>query len=167
MDRDRLWKGIQDGIITRVGTDHIPYTREVKLKKGFWDAIVGVGDGHYVLLPLMFSEGVNKGRINLDTLRQLLCENPAKTFGIYPQKGTLNIGADADVVIIDPHKEFVVDYKESESSIEYSIYQGWKIKGMPVATFVNGYLVAENMKIVDETPHGKLVRHNPKGAKLV
>jgi dihydroorotase-like cyclic amidohydrolase len=166
-DRDRIWQGIKEGVITHIGTDHVNYTREQKLGPDFWDTICGCGDGDSVLLSLMFSEGVNKNRINIDTLRKLLCENPAKTFGIYPQKGTLNIGADADIVIIDPEKEMVIDYKDSESTNEFSLYQGWKVKGVPVATFVDGHLVAENYKIVDETPRGKLVRHGKKTTKLI
>lgn len=166
-DRERLWQGIQEGVITRVGTDSVAYTLKQKLEPDFWDTICGCGDGYGVLLPLMFSEGVQKNRISLETLRKLLCENPAKTYGIYPQKGTLNIGSDADVVIIDPNKEMVIDQKESESFCEFNLYQGWKVKGVPVATFVGGHLVAENYKIVDETPHGKLVRHNLKNSKLV
>ncbi|MGB4042424.1 MAG: amidohydrolase family protein [Thermacetogeniaceae bacterium] len=166
-DRERLWQAIREGIITCVGTDSVAYTRKQKLEPDFWDTICGCGDAYYCLLPLMFSEGVNKNRISLDTLRKILCENPAKRYGIYPQKGTLNIGSDADITIIDPNKEMVIDYQESESSNEFSLYQGWKVKGVPVATFVNGYLVAENMKIVDETPHGKLVHHNLKTSKIV
>lgn len=166
-DRDRLWQGIKEGIITHVGTDHVNYTRDQKLSKGFWETICGCGDGESVLLPLMYSEGVNKDRISIDTLRKILCENPAKSFGIYPQKGTLNIGSDADIVIIDPKKEMVIDYKNSESTNEFSLYQGWKVTGVPVATFVNGHLVAENYKIVDEVPHGKLVKHGQKNTKLI
>jgi dihydroorotase-like cyclic amidohydrolase len=166
-DRDRLWKGIQEGIITHVGTDSVAYTRKQKLEPDFWDTICGCGDGYGVLLPLMFSEGVNKNRITLDTLRKILCENPAKTYGIYPQKGTLNIGSDADITIIDPNKEMVIDNSKSESSNEFNLYEGWKVKGVPVATFVGGYQVVENYKIIDEVPHGKLVHHNLKNPKLI
>jgi dihydropyrimidinase len=156
-DRDRLWEGINEGVIECIGTDHVSYTREKKLASDFWTTTAGVGDGYSVLLPLMFSEGVTKGRITLDTLRKILCENPAKVFGLYPQKGTLAVGADADVVIIDPDKEYVIDYKDSESFNEFSIYQGWKVKGFPIATFSKGNLVAENYKIVAKEPKGKLL----------
>lgn len=166
-DREKLWKGIQEGIITRVGTDSVAYTKKQKLEPDFWDTICGCGDGYGVLLPLMFSEGVNKNKISLDTLRKILCENPAKTYGIYPQKGTLNIGSDADITIIDPNKEMVINNNDSESSNEFNLYEGWKVRGVPTATFVNGHLVAENYKIVDETPHGKLVHHNLKSSKVV
>lgn len=156
-DRDRLWKGINEGIIECIGTDHVAYTSEKKLTPDFWSTTAGVGDGYSVLLPLMFSEGVNKGRISVNTLRKILCENPAKAFGLYPQKGTLAVGADADVVIIDPKKEMVIDHRDSQSFNEFSIYQGWKVTGAPVATFVRGRLVSENYRIVADSPSGKLL----------
>ncbi len=157
-DRERLWKAINEGVITCVGTDHVAFTRDKKLDPGFWETSPGCGDGLSVLLPLMFSEGVTKGRITLDMLRKILCENPAKAFGIYPKKGTIAVGSDADIVIIDPDKEMTIDYKESESSNEFSIYQDWKVKGVPTATFLRGHLVAENYKIVDEEPRGKIIK---------
>ena len=159
-DKDRLWEAINEGIIECVGTDHTAYTRAKKLAPDFWTTTAGVGDGYSVLLPLMFSEGVNKGRISISTLRKILCENPAKVFGLYPRKGVIQVGSDADVVIIDPKKEMVIDYKNSESFNEFSIYQGWKVKGMPIATFLRGELVAENYKIVAKQPSGKWLTQN-------
>jgi len=154
-DMNRLWEAIRDGTISCLGTDHVNYSKEKKLGKDFWATTAGCGDGFSVSLPLMYSEGVNKGRITVDTLRKVMCENPAKALGLYPQKGTLATGSDADVVIIDPNKEMVIDYRDSESTNEFSLYQGWKVKGVPVATFVGGNLVAENYKIVATEPKGK------------
>ena len=156
-DQDRLWKALNDGAIECVGTDHVNYRLENKLDKNkdFWTTIAGCGDGMSVSLPLMFSEGVNKGRITIDTLRKVMSENPAKIFGLYPQKGTLAVGSDADIVIIDPKKEMVIDHKKSESTNEFSLYEGWKVKGVPVATFARGNLVAQDYKIVAKEPRGK------------
>ena len=156
-DQERLWQGIREGIITCVGTDHTAYTIRNKLGKPFWQTVCGCGDGLSVSLPLMFSEGVNKNRISLDTLRKIMCENPAKAFGLYPQKGTIALGSDADIVIIDPAKKMVIDHKDSESANEFSLYQGWEVTGVPVATFVSGALVAENYKIVCDDYPGKLL----------
>jgi len=156
-DLERLWKALKDGVIECVGTDHVNYSIGTKLDKDFWSTTAGCGDGMSVSLPLMYSEGVNKGRITIDTLRKVMSENPAKAFGLYPQKGTLAVGSDADVVIIDPNKEMVIDYKESESTNEFSLYQGWKVQGVPVAIFARGNLVAENYKIVATEPKGKFL----------
>lgn len=158
-DKERLWKAINEGTITCLGTDHVDYTRKKKLGPGFWETVCGVGDGYSVSLMLMFSEGVNKNRITIDTLRKIMCENPAKSFGLYPKKGVIAIGSDADIVIIDPKKEMTIDHQDSESANEFSIYQGWKVKGVPTATFVSGNLVAENYKIVTDKYHGKLLSH--------
>jgi len=156
-DMNRLWQGLNDGVIECVGTDHTNYSIGTKLDKDFWSTTAGCGDGMSVSLPLMYSEGVNKGRITIDTLRKVMCENPAKVFGLYPRKGTLTPGSDADVVIIDPDKEMIIDHQNSESSNEFSLYQGWKVKGVPVATFAKGNLVVENYKIVATEPNGKLL----------
>ena len=159
-DQDRLWQGLREGTIDCIGTDHEGYSRETKLKKSngsFWKAKCGISDSVSVSLPLMFSEGVNKRRININTLRKIMSENVAKAFGLYPQKGTLAVGSDADIVIIDPDKEMVIDYRESESCSENSIWDGWKVKGVPIATFVSGKLVAENYKIVDDAPKGRFL----------
>lgn len=156
-DMERLWQGIREGIITCVGTDHTAYTIKNKLGKPFWETVCGCGDGMSVALPLMFSEGVNKNKINLETLRKIMCENPAKAFGLYPQKGTLALGSDADIVIIDPKKKMIIDFKDSESANEFSLYQGWEVTGVPTATFVAGTLVAEDYKIVTDECPGKLL----------
>ena len=161
-DQEALWKALKSGLIEVVGTDHVNYVRGTKLDPGFWETTAGCGDGLSVLLPLMYSEGVNKGRIDLDTLRRILCEKPAKVYGLYPQKGTLAVGSDADVVVIDPAKTMTIDYRDSESTNEFSIYQDWEVKGVPVATFVRGNLVAENYKIVGHDPKGKYLKDKVK-----
>jgi len=119
-DQERLWQGLREGIIDCIGTDHEGYTRATKFKKSddsFWKATAGLCDSISVSLPLMFSEGVNKRRINIDTLRKVMSKNVAKAFGLYPRKGTLNEGSDADIIIIDPDKEMMIDYRDSESCI--------------------------------------------------
>lgn len=159
-DQDRLWQGLREGTIDCIGTDHEGYSRETKLEKShrsFWQAKCGISDSVSVSLPLMFSEGVNKRRININTLRKIMSENVAKAFGLYPQKGTLAVGSDADIVIIDPDREMIIDHRDSESRSENSIWNGWKVKGMPVATFVGGSLVAENYKIVTAEPEGRFL----------
>lgn len=154
-DRDRLWKGLQEGTIQTIGNDHTNYRSHEKLGGTYWEIPAGTGEGMSASLSVMISEGVNKNRISLDTLRKVMSENVAKAMGLYPKKGTLNIGSDADIVIIDLNKEWVFRQEYSESSHKYSLYDGMELKGAPIATFVRGHLVAENFKIVDETPVGR------------
>jgi len=162
-DRDRLWEAINKGIITTVGTDHTNYDAEtLALDGSYWQATPGCGDGMTVSLSVMLSEGVNKNKISLETLRKIMSENVAKSLGIYPQKGTISVGSDADLVIIDLEEEWVVDSKEFETTHHGSLYQGMKLKGKPIATFVRGNLVAENFKIVADAPLGKVVKSDLK-----
>lgn len=159
-DRESLWNAINKGLITSIGTDHTNYTAETNALGGsYWDAKPGCGDGMSVSLSLMLSEGVNKNRISLDTLRKIMSENVAKYLGLYPQKGTLSVGSDADVVIIDMNKEWEIESEKFESTHYGSLYEGMKVKGKPVATFVRGNIVAENSKIVTEKPIGKTVKN--------
>ncbi len=154
-DRERLWKGIQEGVIQTIGNDHTNFRPEEKLGRNYWDTPPGTGEGMSASLSIMISEGVNKNRISLDTLRKIMCENTAKAMGLYPQKGALNVGSDADIVILDLNKEWIFHKEYSESSHKYSLYDGMQLKGAPVATFVRGNLVAENFKIVAEEAIGR------------
>lgn len=159
-DRDMLWKGLQDGTISTIGTDHTDFRPRQKLDCDYWGAGPGTGDGMSASLSIMLSEGVNKNRISLDTLRKVMCENVAKAMGLYPKKGTLTVGSDADVVIIDLNKRWTFKTEMSESCHGYSLYDGMELKGAPVATFVRGNLVAENFKVLDAAPIGKFANNS-------
>ncbi len=160
-DRDALWKAIQDGTITCIGTDTTNYSAHTNALGGdFFKAQPGCGNGMTVLMSAMFSEGVNKKRISIDEFVKLMSANPAKALGIYPQKGALKLGADMDAVVFDPNKVWTFDSTKTYSTHEGSIYDGMEFKGKPMATFVRGTLVAENDKIVAEAPLGKFVKNN-------
>lgn len=157
-DQDRLWLGINDGTVSTIGTDHIAYVEESKFGGSFWDATIGSGDCMSCSLPLMLSEGVNKNKASLDTIRKIMSENVAKAFNMYPKKGTLNVGSDADVVIIDLSKKYTVDHNKSESNHCGCEFDGITVTGMPVATFVRGKLIAKDYKIVAEEGIGQSVK---------
>ncbi len=109
------------------------------------------------ILPLMMTEGVNKGRITIEQLAKLTSENPARIWGIYPKKGALSPGSDADIVIVDPHKEWVLSVENLKSRSDYSIYEGKAVRGKAIKTFVRGKLVAEDGRLVAEAPRGEYV----------
>ena len=109
-------------------------------------------------LPVMLTEGVNKGRITMQKLVEVMCENPAKLFRIFPKKGTLQVGADADVVLVDLNKEYTVDAAKFHSVVKHSPFNGFAVKGAPVLTMVRGTVVAENGEVVAQPGHGKMVR---------
>ncbi len=156
VDQERLWRGLREGTITTVGTDTAPGTlEEKKSKSDFWEAPLGLGSNTGLLLPILFSEGVLKGRINIETLVKILCENPARALGIYPTKGVLLPGADADMVILDPSATMVVEESRLQTRRGFSIYEGWKVQGLPVATFLRGELVARGYDVASRKKRGK------------
>jgi dihydropyrimidinase len=106
-------------------------------------------------LPLLLSEGVNKGRISIEKLVEICCYAPAKIFSLYPQKGDIAVGADADLVIVDERKTQKVSYKTLHSLCDWSVYEGWELKGWPVATFRRGQLIAKDGAIVAQPGTGK------------
>jgi dihydroorotase-like cyclic amidohydrolase len=153
-DNDKLWEGIKSGAITMVGTDHTPIL--TKHKADFWKARVGLSIAEW-WLPLMLSEGVHKGRITLPKLVELSCYTPAKVYGLTPQKGMIEAGSDADIVIIDMDKEIVATEKPVYSEQDFNIFAGWKIKGWPILTMLRGNVIMKDGKIVEETGIGKFL----------
>jgi dihydropyrimidinase len=106
----------------------------------------------------MMTEGVNKERITIERLVKLTSENPARIWGIYPQKGALSPGSNADVIIVDPNREWVLSADNLKSRSDYSVYEGRTVKGKAIKTFVRGKLVAEDGALVVETPTGEYVK---------
>jgi len=153
-DNRKLWEAVNDGTINVVATDHAPVPKA--LKNNFWDATVGV-PGAETFLPLMLSEGVNKGRISLEKLVDVCCFSPASKFGLTPRKGTISIGSDADLVLIDLEKEAVEPENPIYSGSDFSIFAGRKIKGWPILTMLRGNIVAKEGKVMGETGYGKYV----------
>jgi dihydropyrimidinase len=105
----------------------------------------------------MMTEGVNKGRITIEQMVKLTSENAARIWGIYPRKGVLSPGSDADIIIVDPHKEWVLSAENLKSASDYTIFEGRKVKGKVTKTFIRGKLVAENGELVTREPFGQYV----------
>jgi dihydropyrimidinase len=136
-DNDTLWQGLSDGVISTVGSDHSPHPREKKMEPNIFKIPVGTPQVE-TMLPLLFGKGVSEGRITIQRLVAVLCENPARVFGLYPRKGTLDVGADADVVIVDPTRELTVKEDQLHSVVDYNPYNGWTMLGAPVHTLQRG-----------------------------
>lgn len=105
----------------------------------------------------MMTEGVSKGRMTIEQLVKLASENPARIWGIYPKKGALSLGSDADIVIVDPCKEWILSVANLKSCSDYSVYESKAVKGKAIKTFVRGKLVAEDGRLVTNTPLGEYV----------
>jgi len=154
---ERLWEGIQQGIIKCVGSDLAPTTLEMK-GDDIWNAPMGLGNTSELLLPIMLSEGVNKGRISLEKLTEVCSYNPASVFGLLPDKGKLAVGADADIVIVDLEEERTVSVDSLRTMCDWSIYDGWKLKGWPTHTVLRGQVIMEDGEPLDLNPgQGKYV----------
>ncbi len=152
---DKLWDYIADGTIDIVGSDHGPFLAREK-QIGYQDIFAAPAGfpGIDLRLPL-FLNAVNQGKLTLARMVDLISANPAKLYGLYPQKGTIRIGADADLVLVDMSAEYKVDCQKSYSKSRESgkVYDGWTLKGRPVMTVVRGRIVMKDGK-VNETDAG-------------
>lgn len=156
-DRDYLWSAIARGSVDAVNTDHVGYTRAEKMDPG--NSVQNPREGSNFLqdqMPLLYSEGVRKGRISLERMVAVTATNPAKLFGLYPRKGVIAPGADADVVIWDPELTRTIKDEDILSNGKFSIFSGWEVTGWPVVTIRRGQVVYENGKIVAPPGSGRL-----------
>lgn len=153
-DQEELWRGIETGILSLVSSDHAPHTEEEK-KGDLWTSPAGMASIE-TLAPLMINE-VSKGRITINQLVSILSENPAKMFGLYPEKGSLQIGTDADITIIDMDKKYTIKKEKLHSKSKVTPFDGFDIEGAPVQTIVRGRTIAKDGELVSE-PVGKFIR---------
>jgi dihydroorotase (multifunctional complex type) len=160
MDRNALWQGIFNGFVDLIETDHAPHLKHETDKEDIWDAAAGV-PGVETYLALLINEYRN-GRITLDRIIELTSENPAKVFGLYPQKGAISVGADADLVVVDPKQQWTVKAEGLKSKAGWTPYEGWMLEGKPVMTLVRGKVMMENGEIVGKRGHGAEVTKHVK-----
>jgi dihydropyrimidinase len=156
-DIQEIWKAVSQKHIDTIGTDHVANRLKLKIGEDVWSSLAGF-PGIGTLLPILLSEGVNKNRINLVQLAELTSLNAAKIFGLYPQKGAIQKGADADITLIDLKKEQKVAVEHFGAFSDYVVYEGWSLKGWPITTLVRGNLVSENMQVVGKPGYGRLVK---------
>jgi dihydroorotase (multifunctional complex type) len=153
-DNRALWEALKEGSINIVATDHAPVPKA--LKRNFWDATVGIPCAE-MFLPIMLSEGVNKGRISMEKLVEVCCYTPARQFGLAPRKGTLSIGSDADLVIVDLNQEAEAPKEPFYSNTDYSLFARRRIKGWPTMTMLRGRIIAQKGKVTTKTGKGRYI----------
>ncbi len=156
-DQDRLWKALQNGEVTAIGTDTIPYTSKYKSKQNFWEARPGLNIQTIDTLPLLLTEGYHKNKVDLVKLARAVSTNPAEQFGAGHVKGRIQVGYDADLVIIDLDKTTKLSHARMRGRSDYSIWEGKEVKGLPVMTIKNGEVVVENGEIVSPEPNGRYI----------
>jgi dihydropyrimidinase len=161
-DGQRLWHGLKNGCIQTIGTDTCTFdTQQKAMWEGDFTKIPYGLPGTELMLPLLYSEGVRKGRISLNKMIEVASTNPAKVFGMYPKKGSLSIGADADIVVFDTEKDVTVDYQKMETNCDWNPFQGRKLKGYPSFTIVRGKVVGKEGRCIGEKGYGKFVKRGP------
>ncbi len=161
-DQDALWAGLANGTIHTLGTDHIAWTREQKL-----DPSLTIEDHHpgmnnlQVMLPMFYNEGVRKNRITLERFVTVTSTNAAKLFGLYPQKGTIRVGSDADLVLWDFEETRKIRKADLLSRSGFSIYEGWEVTGWPRLTLRRGAAVYRKGDIEGPAGSGQLLHRKP------
>ncbi len=153
-DRLGLWKAIQKGVIDVVASDHAPKAK--KLEDPFFEAPYGSPQSE-TMLTVTYDEGVNKKRIKPSKLVQLFSENPAKIFGLYPEKGTIQEGSDADLVVFDPKYAYTIKHENQHSGAPYTLYEGRKCIGKPVLTIQRGKILVEDGEMKGKPGEGRFL----------
>lgn len=157
-----IWRSMEDGTMDCVGSDHAPHTFDEveKQRENAWVAAMGSPQyDHYLSLFLTM---YHRGNISLKTMVRILSEAPAKILGLYPTKGAILPGSDADLVIADLNKEFVVTNDRLYTRVRWSPYAGWQMKGTPVLTMLRGKVIMENGEIKGERGYGRYIPGRPR-----
>jgi dihydroorotase (multifunctional complex type) len=152
---EALWKGVADGWVDALGSDHAPHALSEKSAGSVWGVKVGV-PGLETTLPLILTM-VRKNRISLGHVVQLLSEKPAEIFSLR-DRGRLEQGNNADIIVVDFNRKFRIDASKFHSKAKYSPFDGWEVQGRPVKTFVNGSLIMDEQEIVAKTGSGDVIR---------
>ena len=181
-DNERIWEGVANGTIQTIGTDHCPFffdgTRPI-LYEGSPVAIPGkeLGKDDFTKIPnglpcvgdrlaILWTYGVRSGRITPNQFVALNSTNPAKIFGLYPRKGTLLPGADADILLWDPEKRLTYGVAHAAHRTDYNLFEGWELTGFPAKVFLRGHLIVEDEHWLGKPGQGRFVRRQPHASIL-
>jgi dihydropyrimidinase len=162
-NQEPLWEALGDGVLSVVSTDHCPFTMEQKaLGKGDFRKIPNGGPGVENRLQILWHFGVNAGRITPEQFVALSATNPAKIFGMEKQKGAIAVGLDADVLLWDPSAEYTISAKTQTMATDYSMFEGWTVRGNAAKVFSRGEMVVDNVaspgKFLGATGRGQFVK---------
>lgn len=153
-DNKALWDALRDGTLSVVASDHAPKSKDIHgdfLAQGFGSPQIET------LLPMTYDGGVNHGHLGVVRLVQVLSENPARIFGLYPRKGTIAVGSDADLVVFDPNREFTIQAGNQHSNVGYTLYENRTVLGWPEMSFQRGKRVLWKGEIVAQPGQGQFL----------
>jgi len=160
-DQQTLWAGINQGLVQVVATDHCPFMWEQKLMGK--DDFSKIPNGHPAIenrMELLFSEGVNKGKITLNKYVEVASTNAAKIFGMFPKKGTIAVGSDADIILMNPKEQHTISAKTHHMNVDYSGYEGWQVTGKIKTVLLRGEVVINNNECNVQKGFGKFIKRN-------
>jgi dihydropyrimidinase len=155
---EALWKGLADGTLSVVGSDSVPNTAAMKDGKTDFSQVPNGCPGKEFRLPIIYSEGVVKRHISINKLSEFFSTNAAKIYGLYPQKGVIDIGSDADLVILDPKTEKTITNDMQFFDTGYCVYEGMKVKGWPSTTISKGQVIWEDGAFHGKRGSGKFLK---------
>jgi dihydropyrimidinase len=166
-DQTTLWAGINQGLVNVVATDHCPFLWKQKLmgEKDFSK----IPNGHPAIenrMELLYSEGVHKGRISLNKYVEVACTNPAKIFGMFPRKGTIAPGSDADIVLFDPTRKHVLSAASHHMQVDYSGYEGWELTGRVQTVLLRGRVAIDKGQCLLPKGYGQFIKRNKVSGNL-
>ena len=172
-DHESLWRGLQDGTIQTLATDHCPFFFDGRTPISFEGREVAIpgkelGDTDFTLipnglpgiadrLPVFWTHAVNSGRISPNRFVELTAANPARIFGLYPKKGTIAVGSDADIALWDPQKELDYGLAWAHHRTDYNLYEGWKLRGYPVRVFLRGKMIVDGETWLGKAGEGRFI----------
>ena len=163
-DREALWRGLEQGHTSIVSSDHSPHPWE--LKQVGWDNIFVTPEGASVpfgspgletIVSLMYSEGVVKRGLPIWWLARVMAENPARIFGLFPRKGVIQVGSDADLLILDPQGDRIITARDHQSNAGYTLFEGWEVQGRPWMTLLRGKVLLNDGKLEQSPGVGRFI----------
>jgi dihydropyrimidinase len=167
-NQEVLWNAVRSDVLSAISTDHCAFkwNGQKSLGKDDFSKIPNGGPGLENRLQMIHEFGVRAGRISLNRMVELLATNPAKLFGLYPRKGTLAVGSDADVVIFDPEKRVTISASTHHSKVDYNLYEGTQVQGSPEIVLLRGNVLVEGDRLVAKPGIGQFVRRARFGEEL-
>jgi dihydropyrimidinase len=167
-NQEVLWKAVRTDVLSVISTDHCAFLWDGQKTMGRDDfsKIPNGGPGLENRLPMIHEFGVRAGRITLNRMVELLCTNPAKLFGLYPRKGTIAVGSDADIVVFDPGRMITISASTHHSKSDYNLFEGTEVTGAPDVVLLRGHVLVENDELLAEPGVGRFVKRARFGEEL-
>jgi len=167
-NQELLWRAVENDVLSVISTDHCAFLWDGQKTMGRDDfsKIPNGAPGLENRLQMIHEFGARAGRISLNRMVELLSTNPAKLFGLYPRKGTIAVGSDADIVVFDPEKKVTISAQNHHSKVDYNLYEGTEITGTPEVVLLRGQVLIENDEFVGEVGGGRFIQRAKFGAEL-